>query len=78
MNLIARMAHRPAAGVQWVLHGGQRFFELALVAVTRYFTNRVAPIAQLVEHVIRNDGVGGSNPSWGTRQSRKLTTIRGK
>jgi hypothetical protein len=25
-----------------------------------------AAIAQLVEHVIRNDGVGGSNPSCGT------------
>src|SRR5215475_11114177 len=36
-----------------------------------------APIAQLVEHVIRNDGVGGSIPSRGTttfnhlRQSRR-------
>src|SRR5262245_22886887 len=28
-----------------------------------------AAIAQLVEHVIRNDGVGGSNPSCGTRSS---------
>jgi hypothetical protein len=27
---------------------------------------RFAAIAQLVEHVIRNDGVGGSNPSCGT------------
>jgi hypothetical protein len=26
-----------------------------------------AAIAQLVEHIIRNDGVGGSNPSCGTR-----------
>ena len=25
-----------------------------------------APIAQLVEHRIRNAGVGGSNPPWGT------------
>src|SRR5215813_6496154 len=29
----------------------------------------IAAIAQLVEHVIRNDGVGGSNPSCGTRSS---------
>jgi hypothetical protein len=29
-----------------------------------------AAIAQLVEHVIRNDGVGGSNPSCGTGCSR--------
>ena len=29
-------------------------------------TSRFAAIAQLVEHVIRNDGVGGSNPSCGT------------
>ena len=28
-----------------------------------------AAIAQLVEHVIRNDGVGGSNPSCGTSAS---------
>ena len=27
----------------------------------------VAPIAQLVEHFIRNEGVFGSNPDWGTR-----------
>lgn len=25
-----------------------------------------APIAQLVEHLIRNEGVFGSNPDWGT------------
>jgi hypothetical protein len=30
-------------------------------------TARVAAIAQPVEHIIRNDGVGGSNPSCGTR-----------
>ena len=29
-------------------------------------TARVAAIAQPVEHIIRNDGVGGSNPSCGT------------
>ena len=29
-------------------------------------TQRLAAIAQLVEHIIRNDGVGGSNPSCGT------------
>jgi hypothetical protein len=28
-----------------------------------------AAIAQLVEHVIRNDGVGGSNPSCGTNET---------
>ena len=27
---------------------------------------KIAAIAQLVEHIIRNDGVGGSNPSCGT------------
>jgi hypothetical protein len=31
-----------------------------------------AAIAQLVEHVIRNDGVGGSNPSCGTNQIKDL------
>ncbi len=29
----------------------------------------VAAIAQLVEHLIRNEGVGGSNPSCGTNFS---------
>jgi hypothetical protein len=28
--------------------------------------SRLAAIAQSVEHIIRNDGVGGSNPSCGT------------
>jgi hypothetical protein len=30
------------------------------------YTSLIAAIAQLVEHVIRNDGVGGSIPSCGT------------
>ncbi len=34
-----------------------------------------AAIAQLVEHVIRNDGVGGSNPSCGT-SLRSLRELR--
>jgi hypothetical protein len=38
---------------------------------TGYFRQAIdllgkAAIAQLVEHIIRNDGVGGSNPSCGT------------
>ena len=33
-----------------------------------------APIAQLVEHVIRNDGVGGSIPSRGTITATFLST----
>ena len=33
---------------------------------------RKAAIAQLVEHVIRNDGVGGSNPSCGTSVFKHL------
>ena len=32
----------------------------------------IAAIAQLVEHVIRNDGVGGSIPSCGTKSQRVL------
>ena len=35
-------------------------------------SQRFAAIAQLVEHVIRNDGVGGSNPSCGTNQIKHL------
>ncbi len=31
-----------------------------------------AAIAQLVEHIIRNDGVGGSNPSCGTNKIKDL------
>ena len=33
-----------------------------------------AAIAQLVEHIIRNDGVGGSIPSCGTNKIKQLTT----
>jgi hypothetical protein len=33
----------------------------------RDLTSRAAAIAQLVEHLIRNEGVGGSNPSCGTK-----------
>jgi hypothetical protein len=36
-----------------------------------------AAIAQLVEHVIRNDGVGGSNPSCGTTLFTCLATYPG-
>ena len=35
-----------------------------------------APIAQLVEHVIRNDGVGGSIPSRGTKHLLCVQRIR--
>ena len=31
-----------------------------------------AAIAQLVEHLIRNEGVGGSSPSCGTTKYRRL------
>ena len=40
-------------------------FDLARRASVAY-TLRAAPIAQLVEHFIRNEEGGGSNPSWGT------------
>ena len=39
---------------------------LARRGKTRYWRASTAAIAQLVEHVIRNDGVGGSIPSCGT------------
>ena len=35
---------------------------------------RVAAIAQVVEHLIRNEGVGGSSPSCGTKQAPVATT----
>ena len=48
--------------------------ELAIGDSRRYPSaltpSRKAAIAQLVEHVIRNDGVGGSSPSCGTSPSR--------
>jgi hypothetical protein len=40
-------------------------------------TPRSAAIAQLVEHVIRNDGVGGSNPSCGTSKIKDLIRVWG-
>src|SRR6476620_11860236 len=42
---------------------------LAKARRSRYLKRRFAAIAQPVEHVIRNDGVGGSNPSCGTRHN---------
>jgi hypothetical protein len=36
---------------------------------------RIAAIAQLVEHIIRNDGVGGSNPSCGTSVFNNLANV---
>ena len=36
-----------------------------------------AAIAQLVEHVIRNDGVTGSNPVCGTSKIKYLASIAG-
>src|SRR5581483_6060781 len=35
----------------------------------------LAAIAQLVEHIIRNDGVGGSNPSCGTIPSKDTAPL---
>ena len=35
-----------------------------------------AAIAQLVEHLIRNEGVGGSNPSGGTNKINELVAFR--
>ena len=73
---------RPAAGADSGLAGaGERHFEagstLPIPAMPDIRIARIgtgfarapagfAAIAQLVEHVIRNDGVGGSNPSCGT------------
>ncbi len=44
---------------------GCRIRALADFALPRYQKAKAA-IAQPVEHIIRNDGVGGSNPSCGT------------
>jgi hypothetical protein len=45
---------------------------LANPAPARYQAHEAA-IAQSVEHIIRNDGVGGSNPSCGTVAPRTGT-----
>ena len=52
--------------------------EVDLINQSNYIYVRIASIAQLVEHVICNLGVGGSSPSRGsTTQSRKqLTKIK--
>ena len=39
---------------------------------------RTAAIAQLVEHLIRNEGVLGSNPGCGTKSPSKTIHIRPK
>ena len=36
----------------------------------------LAAIAQLVEHLIRNEGVGGSNPSCGTNELLRVSILR--
>jgi hypothetical protein len=41
-------------------------------------TARVAAIAQPVEHIIRNDGVGGSNPSCGTTLQTLMLCMKRK
>ncbi len=40
--------------------------KLAKAKKADYETAHIAALAQLVEHLIRNEGVGGSNPSSGT------------
>src|ERR1700680_3809308 len=45
-------------------------------AVAEREAARSAAIAQLVEHVIRNDGVTGSNPVCGTSEIKHLAEIR--
>ena len=39
---------------------------------------RLAAIARLVEHIIRNDGVGGSNPSCGTNKIKEVDGVIGR
>ena len=41
---------------------------LAEPRIRRVWQGRFAALAQLVEHIIRNDGVAGSNPACGTSQ----------
>ena len=47
--------------------------DLALASIAGYTVGRVAPIAQLVEQLLRKQWVGGSSPSWGaTLSSQKI------
>jgi hypothetical protein len=80
-NKSARPRPRPAAGADfWPAGAGNKSFKspfflpigpLPDIRWPRFrpwleARSTVAAIAQLVEHVIRNDGVGGSSPSCGT------------
>src|SRR3979409_2022816 len=63
----------------WVLANppGARYQDAR--AFAGHWPDRVAgsaAIAQLVEHVIRNDGVTGSNPVCGTNQINHLASFR--
>jgi hypothetical protein len=75
-GVIARRAKRDEAIQEsrvspwWIIrgqaNGSAPFFVL---------NSRQAGLAQLVEHVICNHGVGGSNPSAGTRKNDKYQVI---
>jgi hypothetical protein len=58
-----------AASVFLAKPGAARYQVQAFSALLPEAPARFAAIAQLVEHVIRNDGVTGSNPVCGTSMS---------
>ena len=69
---------KPAAAccaTRWAGANPQRHLCLTTITLMQPASNatpRLAAIAQPVEHVIRNDGVGGSSPSCGTNKINDL------
>jgi len=63
---VNKRVKRQAGGVVLAKPGGARYQVQAFSAALLEAPAWSAAIAQLVEHVIRNDGVTGSNPVCGT------------
>jgi hypothetical protein len=63
---VKRLLSVQAGGVVLAKPGGARYQVQAFSAALLEAPAWSAAIAQLVEHVIRNDGVTGSNPVCGT------------
>jgi hypothetical protein len=59
------IARRTTATPALALHLGERY-------VSAFAAQRQAGLAQLVEHLICNQGVGGSSPSAGTNKINRL------
>src|SRR5258708_14465279 len=78
MLVSARRNPSPAPNSEYILRNaaGREFLQSGAVPdiTMRKRVAWSAAIAQLVEHVIRNDGVTGSNPVCGTNSARRTGT----